>query len=87
MCLRTPVTSTRRRSQELNIPRTSFRRILHKDLGMTVYKIQLIQELKPGDHQMRLRFAEWTNARLQEHPNFIEKSCFPMKFIFFSVAM
>ena len=29
-----PSTSTRHRSQELNIPHTSLKRILHKDLGM-----------------------------------------------------
>ena len=34
-----PSTSTRHRFQELNIPRTSLRRILHKHLGMKVYKV------------------------------------------------
>ena len=34
-----PETSTRRRSQQVGIPRTALRRILHKDLGMFAYKI------------------------------------------------
>ena len=34
-----PSTSTRHRSQELNISRTSLSRILRKDLGMTPYKV------------------------------------------------
>jgi len=48
-------TSTRHRSQNLNISRTSLRRILNKDLGMKLYKIQLVQELKPHDHPLRFR--------------------------------
>ena len=41
-----PSTSIHCRSQQLNISETSLRRILHKDLGMTPYKVQLVQELK-----------------------------------------
>ncbi|KAJ8957023.1 hypothetical protein NQ318_012196 [Aromia moschata] len=39
-----PRTSTRRRAQ-LNVSRTSLRRILHKDLGLFAYKLQLTQEI------------------------------------------
>ena len=35
------------------------KRILYKDLGITPYKVQLVQELKPTDHPMRFRFAKW----------------------------
>jgi len=51
------LTSTRHRSQNLNILRTSLRKILNKDLGMKPYKVQLMQELKPHDHPMRFWFA------------------------------
>ena len=54
-----PSTSIHRRSQQLNISETSLRRILHKDLGMPPYKVQLVQELKPIEHPMRFRFAKW----------------------------
>ena len=47
-----------RRSQQLNISETSLRRILHKDLGMTPYEVQLVLELKPIDLPMRFRFAK-----------------------------
>ena len=53
-----PSTSIHRRSQQMNISETALRRILHKDLGMTPYKVQLVQELKPIDHPMRFRFAK-----------------------------
>jgi len=60
-------TSTRYRSQNLNISRISLRRILNKDLGlMKPYKVQLVQELKPYDHPMRFRFAQWAEQHLVE---------------------
>ena len=68
--MRSPGTSTRCCSQELKIPRTSLRRILHKDLYTATYNIQLIQKLKP-DPQMRFRFAEWAYSRLQEDPQIL----------------
>ena len=37
-----PSTSIHRRSQQLNISETSLRRILHKDLGMSPYKVQFV---------------------------------------------
>ena len=40
------LTSIHRRSQQLNISETSLRRILHKDLGMTPYKLQLVEGVK-----------------------------------------
>ena len=50
-------TSIHRRSQQFNFLETSLRRILHKDLGMMSYKVQLVQELKPIDYPMRFRFS------------------------------
>ena len=69
-------TSTRHRSQELNISRTSLRRILHKELGMNAYKVQLVQELKPHDHPMRFRFAQWAEDRLIDDEHFYRKIIF-----------
>ena len=48
-----PSTSIHRRSQQFNISETSLRRILHEDLGMKPYQVQLVQELKPIDYSMR----------------------------------
>ncbi|KAJ8940256.1 hypothetical protein NQ318_004966 [Aromia moschata] len=39
-----PRISTRHRAQQLNVSRTSLRRILHKDLGLFAYKLQLTLE-------------------------------------------
>jgi len=65
-----PSTSTRHRAQELDISRTSLHRILAKDLRLRTYKIQLVQHLKPHDHPMRFRFAEWAQERLVEDNHF-----------------
>ena len=53
-----PSTSIHRRSQQLNISETSLTRILHKDLGITPYKVQLVKELKPIDQPIRFRFPK-----------------------------
>ena len=71
-----PSTSIHQRSQQLNISETSLRRILHKDLGMTPYKVQFVQELKPIDHPMRFRFAKWACDRLTEDTDFGNKIIF-----------
>ena len=68
-----PSTSIHCRSQQLNISETSLRRILHKDLGMTPYKIQLVQELKPIDYPMRCCLAKWACDRLKEDADFGKK--------------
>ena len=47
-----PSTSIHRRSQQLNISVGSLRRILHKVLGMTPCKVQLVQDLKSIDHPL-----------------------------------
>ena len=65
-----PSKSIHRRSQQLNISVISLRRILHKDPGMTPYKVQLVQVLEPIDHPMLFRFAKWACDRLIEDADF-----------------
>ena len=69
-----PSTLIHHRSLQLNISETSLRRSLHKDLGMTPYKIQLVQELKAIDHPMRFCFAKWACDRLTEDADFVKKN-------------
>ena len=44
--------------------------ILHKDLGLEAYKIQLVQELKPADLPKRHNFSRWALGKLAEDPQF-----------------
>lgn len=52
-----PTSSTRRASAVLQIPRTTLRRIMKKELKLYPYKIQMFQELTEYDAQRRLAFA------------------------------
>ena len=65
-----PSASIHRHSQQLNISETSLRLIMHKDLGMMPYKVQLVQEFKLIDHSMRFHFAKWDCDRLTEDADF-----------------
>ena len=68
-----PKTSTTRRSQELGISRRSLGRILHKDLNLHAYKIQLCQQLKSIDHFSRRVFSEWLIEQRKIDANFSSK--------------
>ncbi|EFN63948.1 hypothetical protein EAG_14216, partial [Camponotus floridanus] len=45
--------------QHLGLSYGSLWRILHLDLHFHPYKVQLTQELKPVDHGMRRKYADW----------------------------
>ena len=49
--------SIHRRSQGLGISYGMLWRILRHDLGLKAYKIQLVQELKPGNLGLRFNFG------------------------------
>lgn len=71
-----PSTSTRRRSQQVNISDRSLRRILHDDLDMHAYKVQVTQELLPDDHAKRREFADWMLGQFSDDNRFYEKIIF-----------
>ena len=47
--------------------------MLLKDLGMTPYKVQLVQELMSINHPMRFCFAKWAYDRLTDDADFGKK--------------
>lgn len=71
-----PGLSIPRRSLELDIPQTTLHRILHKDLSLKAFKVQLTQELKPVDHHKRRIFADWVLQMHQNDPDFHRKIIF-----------
>ena len=71
-----PNVSIRRRSQELGLCPSTTWKILRKDLGLHPYKIQLVQELKPRDHDMRRSFADWALEQLATDPLFYRQIVF-----------
>lgn len=54
-----PTTSGRRRSSQLEIPRTSLRRIINFDLKLFPYKIQVTNRLLPIDKPRRVDYANF----------------------------
>ena len=68
-----PSTSTRRRSNELELTRTSLRRVLKLDLHFFPYKIQLCHEIKPRDKQQRLQCSIALQQFVAENPDFIHQ--------------
>lgn len=68
-----PETSTRRRATQIGISRWSLRQILHKDLHMFPYKIQVVQQLLPRDHQQRREYAQAILNLNEQIANFDEK--------------
>lgn len=57
--LQSPKRSTRRRSQALNISRTTLRRIMKEDLGLYPYRLSIHQKLSSCDRERRVAMAEW----------------------------
>ncbi|GFV80703.1 DUF4817 domain-containing protein [Trichonephila clavipes] len=71
-----PNESIRHRAQELDLCPSTLWKILRKDLGLRAYKIQLVQELKPYDHQARRRFVEWAQNEIAVVPDFHKRILF-----------
>ncbi|GFX47189.1 transposable element Tc3 transposase [Trichonephila clavipes] len=71
-----PNESIRHRAQELDLCPSTLWKNLRKDLGLRAYKIQLVQELKPNDHQARRRFVEWAENEIAVVPDFHKRILF-----------
>lgn len=42
--------------------------MLRKYLGLSTYKLQLVQQLKPLDHRKRRDFGEWAEKKIALDP-------------------
>lgn len=62
--------SSRKIARETRVPRTTVRRILHQDLGLFPYKIQMVHKLHRGDKSKRLNFCRWFLSKCQSSNNF-----------------
>jgi len=71
-----PKTSTRRRSQQLDVRRTTLTRVLKDDLRLVPYKIQLKQALNVGDRQSRVQICHWFVEQIGQNPEWINNVWF-----------
>ena len=77
-CLQqSPRKSTRQLSQEVGISRTFVQRIVHKDLTLFPYKIQILQQQTDANKRERVEFCQSISER-------IEKNSEVLSIIFFS---
>ena len=65
-----------RRSQELGLSYGTLWRILHLDLHLHLYKVQLMRQLMPADHSQRHRHLEWILEQQAVNDNFSNKNFF-----------
>ena len=71
-----PKKSSRRRSQELGLSRSSIRRILKLDLKLFPYHIQVKHKLTAEDQRARVRMCDWFNAKMEEDEEWIDNVWF-----------
>ena len=71
-----PEESIRHSSQQLGLSYETTWPILRRDLGLKVYKIELMQELKPADLPQRHNFSIWALDKIAEDPLFQPKFFF-----------
>jgi hypothetical protein len=63
-----PNKSLKRRTLELDMPRTTLQRFMKKLLDMTPYRIRIVQQLHPDDPGRRLYFIDIMIGMLNDRP-------------------
>ncbi|KAJ4446658.1 hypothetical protein ANN_13355 [Periplaneta americana] len=63
-------------SRELQVPKSTLQRIVHKHLKLYAYKVQLMQRLEPDDKPKRVEFANTMLDRHGADPDFMSKIFF-----------
>lgn len=71
--LRSPRRSIRKQSAAVGMSRESVRRILRLDLKFHPYKLQMVQELKENDYQLRLGFCQEMITKINNDDEFLNK--------------
>ena len=63
-------------STQLQISRSTVHKVLHRNLRLYAYKVQLLQPLKPEDNPRRKEFAVTMLGRLDSGPGFLKRVSF-----------
>ena len=54
---RSPMKSIRTAARQLELPRSTVHKVLHKNLRLYAYKVQMLQALQPNDMPRQKEFA------------------------------
>ena len=73
---RSPTKSIRTAARQLDLPRATVHKVLHKNLRLFAYKVQMLQALQPNDMPRRKEFAVNMLQRISEDEAFLKRVCF-----------
>ena len=68
--------SIRTAARQLELPRSTVHKVLHKNLRLYAYKVQMLQALQPNDMPRRKEFAVNMLQRISEGKAFLKRVCF-----------
>ena len=71
-----PMKSIRTAARQLELPRSTVHKVVHKNLRFYAYKIQMLQALQPNDVPRRKEFAVKILQRISEDEAFLKRVCF-----------
>lgn len=73
---RSSTKSIRTAARELQLPRSTVHKVLHKRLGFHAYKMQLLHALEPNDKPRRKAFANLMLKEISSDETFLNRICF-----------
>ena len=68
--------SIRTAARQLDLPRATVHKVLHKNLRLFAYKVQMLQALQPNDMPRQKEFAVNMLQRISEDEAFLKQVCF-----------
>ena len=71
-----PMKSIRTAARQLDLPRATVHKVLHKNLKLFAYKVQMLQTLQPNDMPRRKEFAVNMLQQISEDEAFLKRVCF-----------
>ena len=73
---RSPMKSIRTAARQLELPCSTVHKVLHKNLRLYAYKVQMLQALHPNELPRRKKFAVNMLQRISENEAFLKRVCF-----------
>ena len=73
---RSPMKSIRTSARQLELPRSPVHKVLHNNLRLYAYKVQMLQALQLNDMPRRKEFAVNMLQRISENETFLKRVCF-----------
>ena len=70
---RSPLKSIRRALQELQVPKSTTHKVLHKELLFHSYKLQVVQALQGNNRPWRLEYVAFMLKKIKEDNEYIYK--------------